>query len=486
MASEHLGSVIHSLQRLFGAGTVNALSEAQLLERFISHKDEAAFEAILQRHGPMVLGVCRRVLDNPQDVDDAFQATFLILVKKARSIHDRDILSTWLYGVARRVAVRARVNARRRRDCERTVREGKEVIAKDLGSSRLEAGELRSLIDLELERLPQRYRTPLVLCDLEGQTHEQAAVQLRCPVGTVKSRLARGRERLRSGLVRRGVAPTAGLLAAALGGETVSACVVPVELMNLTIRAASRLAAGEAVAAGAFSAEVAQLLKGVMASMTLSKLIPAAVVMLFFGVTAAGTWTLFGQSPASVPATPVTRLDPEKKADARPLLTNGGVEEGGGDAPTAWSQGASIPNVEYIWSRGTAHGGKASLCLKKSAQRYFPIAQWSQKIDREGDTPRLKVSAWVKAEKAGKAILDAQFIDGDGNGRHAWVAYIGAREANDPPVSHDWKRYEGVVAIPPGTKQILIAPQIYGPGTVWFDDLDAEYTNDPATDPIGS
>ena len=198
MASEHLGSVIHSLQRLFGPGTVNALSEAQLLERFIVRKDEAAFEAILKRHGPMVLGVCRRVLDDPHDVDDAFQATFLILVKKARSIRERDVLSTWLYGVARRVAVRAKVNARRRRDCERTAWEGAEVNAKDLGATRLEAGELRSLIDEELQRLPQRYRTPLILCDLEGQTHEQAAVQLHCPVGTVKSRLARGRERLRS------------------------------------------------------------------------------------------------------------------------------------------------------------------------------------------------------------------------------------------------------------------------------------------------
>jgi RNA polymerase sigma-70 factor (ECF subfamily) len=105
---------------------------------------------------------------------------------------------------------------------------------------------------------------------------------------------------------------------------------------------------------------------------------------------------------------------------------------------------------------------------------------------RQGDNPRLKVSAWVKAEQAGKAILDAQFINGDGEWSHAWVAYIGAREANDPPVSHDWKRYEGIVALPPGTRRIIIAPQIYGPGTVWFDDLDAEYTNDPTTDPIGS
>ncbi len=259
MASEHLGSVIHSLQRLFGAGTVTALNEAQLLERFLTRKDESAFEAILRRHGPMILGVCRRILDDPHDVDDAFQATFLVLVKKARSIREHEVLGTWLYGVARRVAVRAKVNARRRRACEQTARESADVDRMNAGSNRLEVDELRSLLDEELGRLPERYRAPIVLCDLEDQTHEQAAEQLRCPVGTVKSRLARGRERLRSRLVRRGVAPSAGLLAAVLAGETASASAVPMELMNLTIRAASQFAAGKAVAAGAFSAEVAAL-----------------------------------------------------------------------------------------------------------------------------------------------------------------------------------------------------------------------------------
>src|SRR5690242_10476628 len=158
MASGYRGSVIESVQRLFSTGAVSALSEAQLLERFLARGDQAAFEAILQRHGPMVLGVCRRVLDDPHDIADAFQATFLILVKKARSIRDREALGIWLYGVARRVAVRARVNARRLRTRERTGidAEGLDVDA-DSGpsrSDRLEMQELRSLIDAELERLP--------------------------------------------------------------------------------------------------------------------------------------------------------------------------------------------------------------------------------------------------------------------------------------------------------------------------------------------
>ena len=227
MASGHRGSVIDSLGRLFDAGTVAGLGEAQLLERFLAQRDEAAFEAILQRHGPMVLGVCRRMLDDPHDVADAFQATFLILVKKARSIRDRDVLGTWLYGVARRVAVRAQVNARRRRNRERTG-SGGAGRGTNRAPDRLEATELRSLIDAELERLPSRYRAPVILCDLEGQTHEQAAAQIGCPVGTVKSRLSRGREQLRSRLVRRGVAPSAALLASTLAAESAQA--VPVRI----------------------------------------------------------------------------------------------------------------------------------------------------------------------------------------------------------------------------------------------------------------
>jgi RNA polymerase sigma-70 factor (ECF subfamily) len=157
-----------------------------------------------------------------------------------------------------------------------------------------------------------------------------------------------------------------------------------------------------------------------------------------------------------------------------------------GDTPSAWTKGATIPGVKYLWSRDTGHTGKASLCLKKTAQRYFPIAQWIQKVDQKGDSPRLRVSAWVKADQVTKAILDAQFLDSKGGWSHAWAAYIGPKDPDKPPFTHDWKRYEGVVTIPPGTKQIIIAPQIYGPGTVWFDDLGAEYTHDPATDPVGS
>ena len=173
-----------------------------------------------------------------------------------------------------------------------------------------------------------------------------------------------------------------------------------------------------------------------------------------------------GPHPAPRPGPPA-----QAKEEGRPLLANGGVEAGKGDVPEAWSRGARVPGVTYLWSR-EAHAGKASLGLKKTAARYFPIAQWAQAVPRTDDAPRLKVSAWIKAEGVTKAILDAQFLDKDKKWSHAWVAYVGAKGDDDPPVTHGWTLYEGVVAIPPGTTQIDRHPpsavvQIYGPGTVW-------------------
>jgi RNA polymerase sigma factor (sigma-70 family) len=152
MPTMHVGSGIKALGRLFATGTATAATEAELLERFVSQGDPAAFEVLLQRHGPMVLRVCGRILDDPNDVDDAFQATFLILVKKAASIRERTVLGTWLYGVARRVAVRARVNARRRNSHERLDAEA--LAMEPLRDSSEDARELRVLIEAELEHFP--------------------------------------------------------------------------------------------------------------------------------------------------------------------------------------------------------------------------------------------------------------------------------------------------------------------------------------------
>jgi RNA polymerase sigma factor (sigma-70 family) len=294
MASGHRGLVVESLGRLFDAGTLSGLSDGQLLERFIGQRDESAFEAILSRYGPMVLGVCGRVLAEAHDVDDAFQATFLVLVKRGHSIRKRDVLGTWLHGVARRVAVRARTSQRRRRLQQIHAVDALRIAGPE--PQRIEADELRAIIDDELGRLSQRYRAALVLCDLEGKTHEQAAEQLRCPVGTIKSRLARGRERLRSGLVRRGLAPSAGLLAMAIGDRMAHA--VPAELLSRTLTAALHVAAGKAPPAGALSAGATKLAKSAISSMTISKLFAPATALLVGTAVAIGGWMAVSRAPA--------------------------------------------------------------------------------------------------------------------------------------------------------------------------------------------
>jgi hypothetical protein len=237
-------------------------------------------------------------------------------------------------------------------------------------------------------------------------------------------------------------------------------------------------------------ASVAALVDGELAMMAATPWKSIALLLALGGAATAGAASLAlrGPEPAAEPEAAQAPAKPEApaKAESKSILANGGVEEKAGDKPKGWTKGNAVAGVQYLWVKDAGHEGTSSLCLKKTAQRYFPIAEWTQKVDRKGDKPRLKISAWIKADQAAKGVLDAQFLDADGRRTHAWAAYIGAKEANDPPVTHDWKLYEGVVEIPPGTKQIIIAPQIYGPGTLWFDDLAAEYTDDPATDPTGS
>ncbi len=142
----------------------------------------------------------------------------------------------------------------------------------------------------------------------------------------------------------------------------------------------------------------------------------------------------------------------------------------------SWQPGPAVDGVEFLWDRATGYRSRASYCLKKTAQRYFPIAQYSRTIDHTGGAGKLSVEAQVKADKATKAVIDVQFLDAAGATlSHEWAAYIGAKNAGDPPADHDWKAYSGTVTIPAGAKQIVIALQIYGPGTVWFDDVTATY-----------
>src|SRR5579885_568492 len=206
MAIGDLGALRSDMEVLFTTGTATGLTDLQLLERFLSGGEaagEAAFTALVKRHGPMVLRVCRCELHDLHAAEDAFQATFLILARRACTIRDGVALASWLYGVARRVARRARLDRARRAARKRR----SASVIRDEGRDAPEPPEWLPEIQEEVNRLPERYRAPIVLCYLEGRTHEEAAGQLGIPVGTVKIRLSRGRERLRGRLIRRGLAP---------------------------------------------------------------------------------------------------------------------------------------------------------------------------------------------------------------------------------------------------------------------------------------
>jgi RNA polymerase sigma factor (sigma-70 family) len=213
MSLQLLGKTANDVHLLLHLGSLGSWTDGQLVTKFLTDRDakEAAFRALVVRHGPMVLGVCQRVLDNPHAAEDAFQATFLVLVRKARMLKDRDRLTGWLYGVALRIARKTKVTETRRRVVERHA--GQEISKRN--GSKPDQLALRAVIEEEINRLPERYRLPLVLCHVEGMQHQEVAQRLGCPVGTVESRLSRAREKLRTRLVRRGLAPTAeGILAA--------------------------------------------------------------------------------------------------------------------------------------------------------------------------------------------------------------------------------------------------------------------------------
>jgi RNA polymerase sigma factor (sigma-70 family) len=243
----------------FAEERLEGFSDEQLLDRFLNRDDasaEAAFRAIVVRHGPMVLGVCRHILNQLQDAEDAFQATFLVLARKAGSIRDRRVLARWLYEVAYRIAMRARTNGVRRRTHER---QGGEMAA-TVSTDNHGWIELRPVLHEEVNRLPEKYRVPVILCYLEGKTNEEVAALLQWPVGTVKGRLSRARDLLRSRLSRRGLALSAAFLVTALSSGTVIADVVPARLIDDTVSNALTVASRTPTAEATISPEVAQLM----------------------------------------------------------------------------------------------------------------------------------------------------------------------------------------------------------------------------------
>jgi RNA polymerase sigma factor (sigma-70 family) len=274
MPAMNLGSVLQHLRKLAGAKLSGDLTDAQLLQRFREQREESAFTLLVQRHGPMVLGVCRRILGDVHATEDAFQATFLVLVRRAGQICWRDSIANWLYTTSVRVARKARSRSARTSALEK-----KPMIVQNTSApDPLTMYELRALLDEELERLPRKFRSPLVLCYLEEKTQEQAARELGCPKSTLSSRMARGRELLRGRLVRRGVTVSSMLLASALTEQAAPAA-LPALLTLETVRAAMAVLGGKALA-GLVSAQAAELADGVMRGILAANLKVTLVLFL--------------------------------------------------------------------------------------------------------------------------------------------------------------------------------------------------------------
>ena len=288
MATVPIGTALRAVQRLFVEGSTANVPDGELLERFLSEGDEAAFTALIERHGPMVLGTCRATLRDPDAAEDAFQATFLVLICKARSIRGRGALASWLYQVAHRIALQAGTRAARRRAHERQVGRMRAEIAQGHEG----ADDWRPILHEEVARLSEKYRLPLLLCDLEGKTHAQAAIELNCGEATVRRRLASARELLRSRLVRRGVTLSVGGLAMAFGRTAVAA--VPPAWIQTTLRAAESFgsrAAGIAIGE-VVSTTAATLARRSLRTMLLCQMKTTAAAVVFLTALVGIAWGL--------------------------------------------------------------------------------------------------------------------------------------------------------------------------------------------------
>lgn len=280
MKGERLIEVLHHLRRVSTRREGPVLGDGQLLESFVSRRDAAAVEALIMRHGPMVWGVCRRVLGNDHDAEDAFQATFLVLIRRAASVTSKEYIANWLYGVARQTALKARAMLVKRKGRERQV----EAMPDPLAVERENGSDLQAVLDEELGRLPSKYRVIVVLCDVKGIARKEAARQLGCPEGTVAGRLARARTLLARRLAQRGVTLPAGMALATTIQNTVSAQ-MPTAIVSSTIKAAGQYATGHAVSGG-ISVDVVALTEGVLKAMWMSKMKASLGVFLACGLLA--------------------------------------------------------------------------------------------------------------------------------------------------------------------------------------------------------
>jgi RNA polymerase sigma factor (sigma-70 family) len=376
MSAHPLTHALRQLRRLADESAGHDLSDAALLQRFRAGREETAFALLVQRHGPMVLGVCRRVLGDHHEAEDAFQATFLVLVRRAGAIHTREALGSWLYRVAYRVAARARHEQARRRAA---APEATPPAAAPDPADAATWAELRQALDEELRRLPVKYRAPVVLCCLEGKTHEQAGRELRWPKSSVTARLDRARCLLRRRLERRGFAVPAAMLAALLAAEATAAA-VPAALLLATVRLALGVLHGQPAAA----APGVALADGVLRGMARARLATAAALLVAFGLAVAGAGALARPNPAGDDNPPPAASRAEDRHDE--------AGQGAVVAGTVTDEGGKPVAGARVWLREYGKPGPRLRSADADAQGRFRFA---------GVAPG---NAWVVAVAPGRSF----------------------------------------------------------------------------------
>jgi RNA polymerase sigma factor (sigma-70 family) len=307
-----MNTLLQSLRRTLLRTAPADVSDAQLLESFLEREDEGAFEALVRRHCSMVMGVCRRLLRHHHDAEDAFQATFLVLARKAKTVQPRERLGNWLYGVAYRTALEARGVCARHRAREQTMANPPELP----GTTPEDNSDLCRLLDRELNALPDHYRVLIVLCELEGKSRKEAARLLGLPEGTLSSRLARGKQLLARRLRRTGLALGGGLTATLLC-HTGALAQVPGPLVVSTAKAATLVAAGQAVTPRLVSIQVAALMEGVLKTMLLHKLTKTSALILI-AVLVAGAIAFGSFRDPLVPSAHAQLQPPSKEVGEKP------------------------------------------------------------------------------------------------------------------------------------------------------------------------
>jgi RNA polymerase sigma factor (sigma-70 family) len=406
-----IGAGARHLRTLFNHGSTGGLTDGELVGRFASDGGESAelaFAALVERHGPMVLRVCRSVLGDEHDAEDALQATFLVLVRRAGAVRQRHSVASWLHGVALRVAGCAKSSARRRRGHERRAAE---LAPAQLRGASMEP-DLALVLHDELGRLPERYRVVLVLCYLEGLSCEQAAERLGWPLGTIKSRLARGRGRLKSRLTRRGLAPATGAVVTLLSAEG-AAAVIPAEVVQSTARMAVFFAAGRDSGLGLVPGSVAALTSRVLKLFFVKRLLLSIGLLLSVAAAAIGV-TALAQGPQANPGkTPAEGVragrPPAKNSQSQPVEAEPVLEmalRAADQVAVPWMKAQAIADIAAA-QRRSGHVEQSRATFRRAAEM----------IEALGDNTFLDSSnlSWLAA---------AQAAGGDRDGARVTVAKL--------------------------------------------------------------